>query len=800
MENYPYSIYVDKRPQRIAFLINPKVLSSEQIDAIIKYNLGKWGGRFNPVIFTDGMTIEDNWWRFLRAYDPDVIKSLTLLQSELIEKIDNFLTPYSVEVPRGTSDTQIYVYAEGLSILPSAENIAKISQTAWRKARMVLFDLTNLNDALIKQFIMRNFGAFDSSNSFRDLAEDEKINLPIVDIRSLASAFEALSSHEIFVFPIQLCSLPNNNKDVKYDPSGEAFTVVVGNSIEDVVYCWNRSLMIPQWRRAQMRHIWLPVELAKDDEMKSALGKWLKRVADPGGTTNQEIFFVSFSLEDAELAVISEELTKGISIRRTIKTKKEFETPRFDELPLLMYLKKSMDFYRAATDEEHIILNAPDVEEGFMKGQYWIADLYIQFRPGRNKHIIGKESWWQLPPRNSLARRIFQKTSRINSDGIPSVLMRRGEPILSIRLPDDENIFLTMLYRRSNVTYTADPRSKIAHKTFDEVQLSDKGQYMSGLLDLFSDLHSAYQVLQKRYWRRMFDLLSHKDVSKDEKKYEAVLNKINKVVKSHGSDFLSRSGGKEWLAEYILQVSKSQASAGKELVYIFFHEEAQKELLEYNKDRPGGEQLTFDEEYENDLRRAIHPLIDKNIILIGIRPRCNLCGLANWYCIDEVKQSIKCKGCGNKFSIQPQEEWYYRLNSLVEVSCAQHGLIPVVLVLGQLFHDSRTSCMFTESLALYEKRGNEVFGDIDIVCIQDGKFIIGEIKQSIGLFCKSDFEKMVKIAEIIRPNKLLFSSLDREPTRFVLENIDEIRKRLAPLEIEVQWYQLHSYVFDAAPI
>ena len=133
------------------------------------------------------------------------------------------------------------------------------------------------------------------------------------------------------------------------------------------------------------------------------------------------------------------------------------------------------------------------------------------------------------------------------------MLMRKGEPILSIRLPDDENIFLTMLYRRSNVTYTADPRSKIAHKTFDEVQLSDKGQYMSGFLDLFSNLHSAYQVLRERYWRRMFDLLSHKDISKDEKKYEAVLNKINKVVKSRGSDFLSRSEGKEWLAEYILQ-------------------------------------------------------------------------------------------------------------------------------------------------------------------------------------------------------------------------------------------------------
>jgi hypothetical protein len=800
IQNHPYSIYVDNRPKRIAFLIDPKITSSEQIDAIIKFNQGKWGGRFNPIILADSITIEDNWWKFLRDYDPDVIKALIPIQDELIEKIDTFLSPYSVEVPKDSSDSRIYISDDGLSILPSAENIAKISQSFWRKSKMVVFDLTNLKDDLIKQFITRNFGTVDSSYGLQVLAEDEKLYLEINDIRSLASAFETLSTHEIFVYPIQLCSLPNSNKDVKYNRLGEAFTVVVGNSIEDIVYCWNKSLMIPRWRRTQMHHIWLPVELAKNDEINSALKKWLKRAADPGGTTNQEILFMSYSLEEAELKSIAEELTKAVFIRSTIEIKKEFENPHFDELPLLMYLKKTMDFYRAATDDEHIILNEPDVEEGFMKGQYWMSDVYIQFRPGRNKYIIGKESWWQLPPRNRLAHRIFQQTSRVNSDGIPSVLMRRGEPILSIRLPDDKNIFLTMIYERSNIYYTADPRSKLAHKTFDEVQLSDKGQYLSGFLDLFSDLYSAYQVLQERYWRRMFDLLSHKDPSKDEKKYKAVLNKINKEVQAHGPEFLSIQKGREWLAQYILQISKSQASTGKEIGCRVFYQEAQKELSEYNAGRPEGNHFHFNEEYEKDLRRDIHYLIEKNILLVGIRPRCNLCGLLNWYHIDEVRQSIKCKGCGNKFSLRPQEKWYYRLNSLVEVSCAQHGLIPVVLVLGQLFHDSRVSFMFTESLELYEKRDEEVFGDIDIVCVQDGKFIIGEIKQSTRLFSKSDFGKMTKIAEIIRPNKLLFSSLDREPTDFVLENIEAARKKLAPLEIDVQWYQLHSYIFEAAPI
>jgi len=59
MQNSPYSIYIDKRPLRIAFLIDPNQTDFEQLDAIFEYNHGKWGGRFNPIIFTDGSTIDE---------------------------------------------------------------------------------------------------------------------------------------------------------------------------------------------------------------------------------------------------------------------------------------------------------------------------------------------------------------------------------------------------------------------------------------------------------------------------------------------------------------------------------------------------------------------------------------------------------------------------------------------------------------------------------------------------------------------------------------------------------------------
>ena len=79
---------------------------------------------------------------------------------------------------------------------------------------------------------------------------------------------------------------------------------------------------------------------------------------------------------------------------------------------------------------------------------------------------------------------------------------------------------------------------------------------------------------------------------------------------------------------------------------------------------------------------------------------------------------------------------------------------------------------------------------------QNGKFIIGEIKQSVRLFKADDFVKIGEIAERIHPDEVLFSSMDKGPNRLVKEGIKELKKRLAPLEIHVSWHGLHSTHFE----
>jgi hypothetical protein len=92
------------------------------------------------------------------------------------------------------------------------------------------------------------------------------------------------------------------------------------------------------------------------------------------------------------------------------------------------------------------------------------------------------------------------------------------------------------------------------------------------------------------------------------------------------------------------------------------------------------------------------------------------------------------------------------------------------------------------------------YQEIDLLCIKDGNFIIGEIKQSVELFNASDFYKIEEMAVRVKPNIVLFASLDEQPNGFVLRHITTLRSRLASLDIDVIWYQLNHSIFRTQPI
>lgn len=185
---------------------------------------------------------------------------------------------------------------------------------------------------------------------------------------------------------------------------------------------------------------------------------------------------------------------------------------------------------------------------------------------------------------------------------------------------------------------------------------------------------------------------------------------------------------------------------------------------------------------------------------MGIQARCPSCGYREWHHIDDAKQTLRCGGCNAAFAMPPEPRWHYRLNSLARAAHAEHGLLPIVLVLGQLLMEARTSFLFAPCLDLFEEDKKGPVGDLDIAVILDGQFVIGEVKQSRKLFDEAIFAKMEWVARRLLPDILLFASMDREPTALINREIRRLSQVLLPLGIAVRWYPLHAHKFDASPV
>ncbi|OCZ54295.1 hypothetical protein [Dehalobacter sp. TeCB1] len=787
MESQTYSIYVDKRPINTAFLINPLIEDLESICKIVNRNISMWGGRYNPIIFTDGKDIENHWWTFLYDVDPDIIKSFVVIEDSLLNKIEEKLSPLLIEVPLRIDESKILNVNsnyDGIAIYPTLKNVVKVSNSFRFKPSFVYFDVTNIEDDLLKAFITVNFGTYPKNELMNNFFKENNIEeYVITDRNSFDDALIKVSTFEKKVYPIQVCTLPNYFDDTEYDKSGEVFTVIIGNKLDEVVYSWNRIFSIPQWKRIDLNHIWIPLELLNYSSTKDAIGKWISNMHSLNGKHENEITFVSFSISEDELKDITRDLLNSKYIMVNYETSNELRKTNFRK-KIVPNISEDMDLYRGIGNKEQIVLKNPDPGSEYFRHGYWMSDIYINHINNHRDNL-----WWQLPSKNVLAHNIFHKPSRIKKDGFFSVLSNQANPNLKISLYDDASIIRMLLWRQNSPYFTADPRTKLFSMKRPKFQESDKGRYLTGFSDLFGGLFNAYFYLKERYWRRIFDQLCYRNPEKVKINESTILSKIQKKLDKYGFK------DPDWWVSQIYQYAKELSINSKEQPFDLFENIAQEELKEYNS--KNNDEVEY---HREELEEELSELIALDIVKIGLRQHCTLCGMANWFNIDEARQNLQCSGCGNAFTIKPQSKWYYKLNSLIQSGCSEHGLIPVILTLGQLQSDSRTSFFFCNSLEILLEEDETSLGDIDIICIQDGKLIIGEVKQSIKHFNKTEFAKMATMAKKLKPDVVIFSSLDNKPNQFVIENIKDLSKELSDYYIEVRWYPFHQFIFEASPL
>ena len=378
--------------------------------------------------------------------------------------------------------------------------------------------------------------------------------------------------------------------------------------------------------------------------------------------------------------------------------------------------------------------------------------------------------------------------------------MKRGEPRLDIALFDDISVFvgLAALPNESYSTLDARHEKTLSGRIpYHHARRSEKGRYLSGLLDVFGGLHPAANVLEERYWRRMFDLLSGRTAHTNPGRLNEVGNALRKRLRANSAQFYEDDKAMTWLANYVLKLARSLPVSSRDLEFRVFEEHAKQEIEDFNARDARQKPWEYS---QADLMHALAGLTERGVLLMGIKARCPSCGYRAWYYIDDAKQTLRCGGCNTAFPMPPEQRWHYRLNTLARAAHAEHGLLPVVLVLGQLLMDAGSAFLFAPCLDLFEKDGKGPVGDLDIAVILDGQFVIGEVKQSRNLFDEATFAKMEIIARRLLPDILLFASMDREPTDLITKEIQRLSAVLKPLSITVEWYPLHEYEYDASPV
>jgi hypothetical protein len=149
-------------------------------------------------------------------------------------------------------------------------------------------------------------------------------------------------------------------------------------------------------------------------------------------------------------------------------------------------------------------------------------------------------------------------------------------------------------------------------------------------------------------------------------------------------------------------------------------------------------------------------LVKKGVFRVGLTFECPSCQLKDWHHIDEVKTSVVCEFCGNRFNITTQlrdRDWKYRRSGLFGSEDNQEGGIPVALTIQQLdtLLEMR-SMIFTAGMRLKPICSPKNECETDLVVLTQGndgrtQIGIGECKTR-GEINEQDVINLKTIAEL----------------------------------------------------
>ena len=789
------------RPVKIAYLVpNDNTSDNQQIiDAVFFESYSRWAGVNTLIVPTNSSDfIDQSYEGWLKNFDPDFIYSYLDLEKPFVEKIDRLSCPIALlkhhyrDLGEREADWKYFLprWNRYISSIPSVSTI--LSPTANfgfpndpRPETPVVF--TQYRNEPISRFLADNFGTSCSTKSptyplsglFNTLClvpEDlpENHYAGTERCHSELEAFKAISDRKAITIS-RLATLHGNGViSARSFAWGHSFHVFVGDSVLDRIHFWN-CRHLGKGSSDLQNSIIIEPNLISEDGFVEQLGQYLNKNNFLGlnnGPYQADIH--SASLDNDSLDSFQKKLQSNtwnsINLDKNfnkapIPSSEDLKTSFPPKLHDSITLRLSEDSTEVkATSPAHLSYLPPQHKK-IAEGQ-WIVELKIQ-RHNNFSRYSNVIDTWIIPRRRKLTPAFTERLAKPTFSGklalVPSYEQSpftndesNNQNIYEINLPSDETFFRHLVL--DFFEYTEDDlRSSISNVSYKDLSISDKGQNLRGVISLFDNLHTAYEILTNTFWRILMQ--KAKEDTSNPLTYDE--NKLRSLIPNDKNtlDRLSRE----------LRFDNAQRT---------------KKYLQDN------------------LTDLIEFLVRSNVFNQVALWRCEYCGHANARSFDQMKISNECDICSTTFLAPIDIKWQYQLNEFVYRSLHKHSGLPVLWTIGFLHSQlSGDSFCYLPEVDLFEsdekqRRKNE----IDVLCVFQGKLHAIEVKKSASTFLKKDgmSEKFVNIVKMLRPDiaMLVFE-------RYCPDKTDEesIKRDLGALKNELQrqiepWSKLEILVWD----
>jgi hypothetical protein len=846
------TIFAQTRPIRTAYMVDAERFSESSlaIDPLIDSFVGHanlvWGGRCDPLIYGPLRTeLAPADILTLRKYDPDRVHVLGTIGDDLLKQLDAELSLWEVTEEEALKPERIgtdlveaarkvSISVPAAPIVPSNTNLAKAPSN-----RLLVFAFSSDCPDAYRRFLHRNFGTFyqwvDDHGAVRRIAwlevlirEIETLQYEVEDEATFISSIRELVADSIGYFPgrsfpfLAPCELPSLHLHAPFQNAWSAFAyrIVLGKTPEDFVLFWNLSAETGAWKRPYQHFLWLDPDLLQSAGLASALVSWIQLQTDSYGS-NRHVELLSRSLSGPQLEQVRETLKSAgcWSIIREanaddldMQLNTRWNETRRHRRPLPSLNGNNAQRFVVTDQSDTIYLGETEPSAGEFGSVSWAVDLQIgrDARPGG----FHGDSFWALPLRHggSLASVILPNAlSRVNEDWRIAAEInhfRHGQltqkaPELRIRIPEDFDAVCIML--REPMTGGRlggwDLRARLRRESpIVGVEISSEGKQLLALITLIGELWRANAYFGKRLWRDLFIRMAGRDARREENLRTEVSNSIWKGFENEvtaeklerlvpqTTESVLRQVGNRLPARYLLLSDLLEQRKAEQEKYDQLMRDGQKRIVYLDGETP----IEMDRPPPlsiEDLQSNINALIALNFLRPGLVQTCRSCGESVFYHVDDLRQELRCRGCGQAYSISIWTDWAFFLNSLAQ-RCVSGGSLAVALALSQI--ESNPSPFFwVPSLNIHHAKNGDGWREIDFACVTGGEFWIGEVKS--GRVNASEIQRFGDVAELIRPDRAVLYVEHDQIDHSVQELVQQLRTRLSPVGVRVNLHALPSF-------